>query len=70
MCSCVGQPSQMAQWSKNPPANAGDKCVQSMGQEDPLEEERSTAHFPILAWRTEEPEELVKSMESQRVGSD
>ena len=44
--------------------------VQSMGQEDPLEEERTTAHFPILAWRTEEPGGLVKSMESQRVRSD
>ena len=39
-----------------------------MGQGDPLEEEMTTAHFPILAWKTEEPGGLVKSMESQRVG--
>ena len=32
---------------KNPPANAGDR-VQSVGQEDPLEEEMA-AHFSILA---------------------
>ena len=41
---------------KNPPANAGDR-VQSVGREDPLEEEMA-AHFSILAWRipwTEEP---------------
>ena len=44
--------------------------VQPMGQEDPVEEERTTAHFPVLAWRTEEPEGLVKSMESQRLRSD
>ena len=32
---------------KNPPANAGDR-VQSVGREDPLEEEMA-AHFSILA---------------------
>ena len=40
---------------KNPPANAGD-VVQSLGQEDPLEE--MATHSSILAWRipwTEEP---------------
>ena len=43
--------------------------VQSLGQEDPLEEEMAT-HSSILAWRiprTEEPGEL-QSMGSQRVG--
>ena len=37
---------------KNPPANAGDAemRVQSLGQEDRLEEEVAT-HSNILAWR-------------------
>ena len=44
---------------KNQPANAGDveTRVQSLGQEDPLEEETAT-HSSILAWRipwTEDP---------------
>ena len=44
---------------KNPPANIGDTetWVQSLGGEDPLEEEMAT-HSSILAWRipwTEEP---------------
>ena len=50
---------------KNSPANAGN-AVQSLGWEDPLEEEKAT-HSSILAWEilcTEEPE----SIESQRVG--
>ena len=40
----------MAQWVKNPPANAGDKKsqVQSLGREDPLEEEMAT-YTSILA---------------------
>ena len=41
---------------KNPPSSAGD-TVQSLGQEDPLEEEMAT-HSNILAWEipwTEEP---------------
>ena len=45
--------------------------VQSLGQEDPLEEGMAT-HSSILAWRiswTEEPSRL-QSMESQRVGHD
>ena len=44
--------------------------VQSLGREDPLEEEMAT-HSSILAWRilwTEEPG--GQSMESQRVGHD
>ena len=48
-----------------------DLQVQSLGQEDPLEEEM-TAHSSILAWRipwTEEPGRL-QSMGSQRVGRD
>ena len=43
--------------------------VQSLGREDPLEEEMAT-HSSILAWRiprTEEPGGL-SSTESQRVG--
>ena len=46
----------MAQWLKNPPANAGD-AGSVPGQEDPLEEKMAT-HSSILAWRiprTEEP---------------
>ena len=55
---------------KNPPAHAGD-WVQSLYQEDPLEEEMAT-HSSILAWRipcTEEPGGLW-SMGLQRVGHD
>ena len=45
--------------------------VQSLGLEDPLEEEMAT-HFNILAWKipwTENPGRL-QSMGSQRVGHD
>ena len=45
--------------------------VQSLGQDDPLEEEMATP-YSILAWRipwTEGPEGL-QSMGSQRVGHD
>ena len=48
-----------------------DMQVQSLGQEDPLEEGMAT-HSNILAWRipwTEEPGEL-QSMGWQRVGHD
>ena len=56
---------------KNLPANAEDAetWVQSLGRENPLEEEMET-HVSILAWRipwTEEPGRL-QSMGSQRVG--
>ena len=47
----------MAQTVKNLPA-MWETCVQSLGQEDPLEKETAT-HSSILAWRipqTEEPE--------------
>ena len=58
---------------KNLPANAETQkmWVQSLGQEDPLEEEIAT-HSSILAWkipRTEDPGGLW-STESQRVGHD
>ena len=53
---------------KNPAANAGDRTVLSLDQEDPLEEGMAT-HISILAWRiqwTEEPGGL-QSVGSQRV---
>ena len=58
---------------KNPPANAGDGrvVVQSLGQEDPLEEGMAN-HSSILAWRipwTERPGRL-QSKGWQRVGHD
>ena len=59
---------------KNPPANAGRdwrQRVQSLGQEDPLEEGMAT-HSSILAWRipgTEEPGR-IQSMGSKRVRRD
>ena len=58
---------------KNPPAvwETQRAPVQSLGQEDPLEEEMVT-HSSILAWRipcTEEPGRL-RSIRSQRVGHD
>ena len=59
-----------AQMVKNPPA-VQETQVQSLGQEDPLEEEMAT-HASILAWRipwTEEPVGL-KFMELQRVRDD
>ena len=57
--------------AKNLPDNAGDTqdSVQSLGQEDPLEEEMAT-RSSILAWKipwTQEPGRL-QSIESQRVG--
>ena len=64
----------MALVVKNLPANARDirnARVQSVDQEDPLEEGMA-AHFSILAWRIpwiEEPGEL-KSIELQRVRQD
>ena len=63
----------MAQWVKNPPAmeEMQEIWVQSLGQEDPLEEGLAT-HSSILAWRilwTEEPGGLL-SIRLQRVGHD
>ena len=60
----------MAQTVKNLPA-MWETQVQSLGQEDPLEEEMVT-HSSILAWRipwTEKPNGL-QTMESQRVRHD
>ena len=60
----------MTQTVKNPPAMQ-ETQVQSLGQEDPLEEEMAT-HSSILARKipwTEEPGGLW-SIESQRVGYD
>ena len=60
----------MAQMIKNLPAMQ-ETQFQSLGQEDPLEEEMAT-HSNILAWEipwTEEPGGL-QSMESQRAGHD
>ena len=59
---------QVALLVKNPPANAGDTemWVQSLGREDPLEEEMAT-YSSILAWEipwAEEPGGL-QSMELQ-----
>ena len=56
---------------KNPPVMQGPQEMkfQSLGWEDPLEEDMAT-HSSILAWRiprTEEPDGL-HSMGSQRVG--
>ena len=67
--------SQVALVVKNPPANAGDVRmeVQSLGREDPLEEEMAT-HSSILAWRiprTDEPGGLQsKGSQSQTQLSD
>ena len=58
---------------KNPPADAGDTeiRVQSLGRDDPPEEEMAT-HSSVLAWKmpwTEEPGGL-QAVGSQRVGHD
>ena len=60
----------MAQWVKNPPATQEtvEMWVQSLGQEDALEEEMAT-HSSVLAWEIpwmEQPGSLL-SKESQRV---
>ena len=60
----------VAQTVKNPPA-VQETLVQSLGQEDPLEEGMAT-HFSILVWRipwTEEPGR-IQSVGLQRVGHD
>ena len=62
--------SLVAQLVKNPPAMQ-ETYIQSLGWEDPLEEDMAT-HSSILAWRipwTEEPGGL-QSMGLQRVGHD
>ena len=42
---------QVAQWEKNPPANAGDAGLTPGLWEDPLEEEEMATHCSILAQR-------------------
>ena len=59
---------------KNLPAKVGDQQMQfqSLGWEDPLEEEMAT-RSSILAWRipwTEKPGRVLLFMGSQRVGPD
>ena len=68
----IATPSQVALVVKTPPASVGDirDMVQSLGQEDPLEER--TRHSSILAGRipwTVMPGGL-QSIESQRVRHD
>ena len=61
----------MALVVKNLPANAGETLVQSLGQEDPMEEGMAT-HSSILAWTipwTEEPGRL-QSIGFQIAGHD
>ena len=60
----------VAQTVKNLPA-VQDTWVQSLGQQDPLEEEMAT-HFSILAWRIPETEEpgRLKCTGSQRARHD
>ena len=65
--------SQVAQVVKDPPVNAGDvkTWVQTLGWEEPLEEEMAT-HSSIPAWKiqwTEEPGR-PQAVESQGVGHD
>ena len=63
----------MAQWSRThlPMQETQETWVQSLGGEDPLEEEMAT-HSSILAWKipwTDKPGGL-QSTGSQRVGHD
>ena len=62
--------SLVAQMVKNPPA-IQETRVQSLGREDPLEEEMAT-HSSILAWELPWTEESggLQSMGSQRIGHD
>ena len=64
----------MAQWVKNPPAmqETQEIQVQSLGWEDPLEEEMAT-HASILAWKVPWTEESLAGYGSwgwQSVGHD
>ena len=60
----------MAKWSRThlPMQETQETWVQSLGGEDPLEEEMAT-HSSILAWKIPWTEELsgLQSMGSQRV---
>ena len=69
-CYDTGLTSLVAQMVKNL-LETWETQIQSLGQEDPLEEELAI-HSSILAWRiplTEEPG-CLQSMGSQRVGHD
>ena len=61
----------MAQWVKNPPTmqETQETWVQSLGWEDPLEEEMAT-HSSIFAWKILQTEESgwLQLIGSQRVG--
>ena len=63
----------MAQWQRIylPMEETQETWVQSLGREDPLEEETAT-HSSILAWKISWTEELdgLQSTGSQRVGHD
>ena len=65
--------SQVVLVVKNPSANGGDikTWIQSLGQEDPLEESMAS-YSSILAWRIPLTEELggLQSISLQRVGHD
>ena len=56
---------------KNPPASAEEPRVQSLGWEDPLEEEMAN-HSSIIAWKIPWTEEAgrLQSLGSQRVRHD
>ena len=60
----------MAQMIKNLPA-VQETCIQSLGQEDPLEKGMAT-HFSILAWRIPWTENSggLQAMGSQKIGHD
>ena len=60
--------SLVAQMVKNPPAMQ-EIQVQSLGQEEPVEEGMA-AHSGILTWRFPWTEETGRTMGSQRVGHD
>ena len=67
----VVQVSQVALAVKNPPTNAGEVRVHSLGCEDPLEDSMAT-HSSILVWEIPWTEELggLQSMGSQSVRHD
>ena len=61
----------MVQWVKNPPAmqETQEMQVQSLGWEDPLEEEMETCSS-ILAWKMDRGAWWATVMELQRVRDD
>ena len=65
----VVQVSQVALAVKNPPTNAGEVRVHSLGCEDPLEDSMAT-HSSILVWEIPWTEELggLQPIGLQRVG--